>query len=63
MYAHMEAALRGSRLREKGRPSKSILRSFRRLFGRTGLMQKEINMLRGIYTQIENRAVKSKRDD
>ncbi|MEK7773835.1 MAG: RNA methyltransferase [Deltaproteobacteria bacterium] len=65
MYAHMEAALRRLGYGEKGGEAllKSILRSFRRLFGRTGLMQKEINMLRGIYTQIENRAVKSKRDD
>lgn len=57
MYVHMEAALRKLGYGEKGGEYllKTILRSFRRLFGRTGLMQKEINMLRGIFTQIENR--------
>lgn len=57
MYAHMEDALRALSYGEKGGEYllSAILRSFRRLFGRTGLMQKEINMLRGIFTQIENR--------
>ena len=31
------------------------MHSFKRLFGRTGLMQKEVNMIRGICTQIEER--------
>lgn len=60
MYAHMEDTLRKLDYGEKGGEHllESILRSFRRLYGRTGLMQKEINMLRGIFTQIENRTLK-----
>lgn len=57
MYAHMEKALRALSYGEKGGEYllEAILRSFRRLFGRTALMQKEVNMLRGIFTQIEER--------
>ena len=57
MYLHMEQALRGLGYGEKGGEYllATIMRSFRRLFGRTGLMQKEVNMLRGIFTQIEDR--------
>lgn len=57
MYVHLEAALRALSYGDKGGEHllQTILRSFRRLFGRTGLMQKEVNMLRGIFTQIENR--------
>ncbi|MBI5902243.1 MAG: RNA methyltransferase [Deltaproteobacteria bacterium] len=60
MYAHLEETLRKLDYGEKGGEHllESILRSFRRLFGRTGLMQKEINMLRGIFTQIEDRTPK-----
>ncbi len=60
MYAHMEETLRRLDYGEKGGEHllESILRGFRRLFGRTGLMQKEINMLRGIFTQIEDRTLK-----
>jgi tRNA C32,U32 (ribose-2'-O)-methylase TrmJ len=29
------------------------MRNMRRIFGRTGLMKKEVNMLRGIFTRIE----------
>ena len=58
MYAHMEKALRALSYGEKGGEYllQTILRSFRRLFGRTALMQKEVNMLRGIFTQIQERA-------
>jgi len=54
MYLHLEEALRALGYGECGGEHliETILRSFRRLFGRTGLMQKEINMLRGISTQI-----------
>ncbi len=57
MYVHMERALRALGYGEQGGEYllTAIMRSFRRLFGRTGLMQKEINMLRGIFTQIEER--------
>ena len=41
----------------------SILHNFRRLFGRAGLMQKEVNMLRGILTQVEARCRYEKEDD
>jgi len=58
MYVHLESALRALGYGEKGGEYllSTILRSFRRLFGRTALMQKEVNMLRGIFTQIQNRA-------
>lgn len=58
MYGHMESALRALGYGDKGGEYllATILRSFRRLFGRTGLMQKEVNMLRGIFTQIQDRA-------
>ena len=57
MYAHLERALRALEYGEKGGEHllKTILRNFRKLFGRTGLMQKEINMLMGIFTQIIER--------
>ena len=60
MYAHMEKALKALDYGEKGGEGllRTILRSFRRLLGRTGLMQKEVNMLRGIFTQIEERVNK-----
>lgn len=58
MYAHMEKALRsiGYGATNDGYLLKAIIRSFKRLFGRTALMQKEVNMLRGILTSIEEAA-------
>lgn len=58
MYVHLESALRALGYGEKGGEYllNTVLRSFRRLFGRTALMQKEVNMLRGIFTQIQDRA-------
>ena len=60
MYAHMERAFVALDYGEKGGQGllKTILRSFKRLFGRTGLMPREVNMLRGIFTQIEARVKK-----
>lgn len=57
MYAHMESTLRKLGYGDKGGEYllQTILRSFKKLFGRTALMQKEVNMLRGIFTQIEAR--------
>jgi TrmH family RNA methyltransferase len=57
MFVHMESAFRALGYGDKRREYLLgvILRSFRRLFGRTALMQKEVNMLRGIFTQIERR--------
>lgn len=57
MYLHMEETLRTIGYGDMGGEHllETILRSFRRLYGRTGLMQKEINMLRGIFTQIQSR--------
>ncbi|MBI2412780.1 MAG: RNA methyltransferase [Deltaproteobacteria bacterium] len=63
MYVHMEKTLRALEYGDGGAEHilESILRSFRRLFGRTGLMQKEINMLRGILTQVDARVSPLKR--
>ncbi len=57
MYAHMEETLRGLGYGDKGGEYllTAILRGFKKLFGRTALMQKEVNMLRGIFTQIRQR--------
>ena len=57
MYIHLEKTLRKLDYGKKGGAHllRAIMRSFKRLFGRTGLMQKEVNMLRGICTQIEER--------
>ena len=57
MYVHMEETFRSIGYGDRGGEHllETILRSFRRLFGRTGLMQKEINMLRGIFTQVQSR--------
>lgn len=57
MYEHMERVLRTLDYGSEGRVFllEAIIRNFRRLFGRTGLMMKEVNMIRGIFTQIEER--------
>ena len=57
MYKHMERALRTLEYGEKGGAHllRTILRNSRKLFGRTGLMHREINMLIGIFTQIIER--------
>ncbi len=59
MYAHLERTLR---LLGYGDPDRkgeflleSVMRNFRKLFGRTSLMKKEVNMIRGILTRIEKR--------
>lgn len=60
MYIHLEKTLKKLDYGEKGGRHLllAIMRSFKRLFGRTGLMQKEVNMIRGICTQIEERVGK-----
>lgn len=62
MYIHLEKAFRKLDYGEKGGRHllKAMMNSFKRLFGRTGLMQKEVNMIRGICAQIEGK-VKSSR--
>lgn len=57
MYAHLEKTLKRLGYGDKGGEYllEAIMRSFKRLYGRTGLMMKEVNMLRGILTQTENR--------
>ena len=52
MYIHLEKTLKKLGYGEKGGAHllKTIMKSFKRLFGRTGLMQKEVNMVRGICT-------------
>jgi len=63
MYAHLEEMLKGLGYGDKGGEYllEAIMRSFRRLFGRTGLMMKEVNMLRGIFAQTQARTVKERR--
>ncbi len=57
MYEHLEETLRALDYGRQGNEYllSSIMRSLRRLFGRTGLMRKEVNMLRGVLTQIQAR--------
>lgn len=59
MFAHLERTLRGVEYGEKGGEYllQTIMRNFRRLFARTALFGKEVNMLRGILTQIEERTI------
>jgi len=54
MYAHMEETLRALDYGDEGREFllRAIMKNFRTLFGRTALMEKEVNMLRGICSQI-----------
>lgn len=54
MYVHMEEALRALEYGDKGGGGllKLIKRNFRKILGRTALMQREVNMLRGIFSQI-----------
>jgi len=60
MFKHLEAALRALNYGEQGNDYllNTIMRTSKRLFGRTALMKNEVNMLRGIFTQI---IVKTKR--
>jgi TrmH family RNA methyltransferase len=57
LFVHLEAVLERIGYGEEGTEYllESIMHNFRRLLGRTGLMQKEVNMLRGILTNIEKR--------
>ena len=58
MYAHLEELLRALGYAEKGADDfliKSIMHNFRRLFGRTTLMERELNMLRGIFKRMQGR--------
>jgi len=54
MYIHMEETLRALDYGTKGKEFllRAVLHNFRRLFGRTALLEKEVNMLRGIFSQI-----------
>jgi tRNA C32,U32 (ribose-2'-O)-methylase TrmJ len=55
MYVHLERALKalGYCKEDKAHLLKGIMMNLRRLLGRTGLMEKEVKMLRGIFTRIE----------
>jgi len=59
MYAHLERSMRQIGYGDDDRGGehllKTIMRNFRRLFGRTGIIEKELNMLRGIFTKIEQK--------
>jgi len=54
MYAHLEETLRALDYGDKGKEFllRAIMRNFRKLFGRTALLEKEVSMLRGIFSQI-----------
>lgn len=62
LFVHLEAVLGSIGYGEPGSEYllESIMHNFKRLFGRTGLMQKEVNMLRGILTNIEKRVEEPK---
>lgn len=57
LYKHLEEALVALNYGEQGNEYllKTIMHNSKRLFGRTGLMQNEVNMLRGIFAQIVER--------
>lgn len=56
LYAHLEKTLRGLGYGEEDKGGEYLLsvimKNFHRLFGRTGLMEKEVGMLRGILAKI-----------
>ncbi|MFQ5479713.1 MAG: RNA methyltransferase [Thermodesulfobacteriota bacterium] len=54
MYVHLEEMLRALDYGDEGREFllRAIMKNFRVLFGRTSLMEKEVNMLRGLFAQI-----------
>ena len=54
MYAHIERVLEALGYGEEGLVG-TVMRNLRRLFGRTGLMKKEVNMIRGLCTRLERR--------
>lgn len=66
MYDHLEIALRqlGYGTEDHGGEHllETIIRNFRRLLGRTGIIEKESNMLRGIFTKIEQKCDPDKKD-
>jgi len=57
MYAHLETTLRtldyGNHQKHGDYLLVTIMRNFKRLFGRSSLMEKESNMIRGILTSID----------
>ena len=57
LYAHLEKTLRGLGYGEDDKGGEYLLsvimKNFHRLFGRTGLMEKEVGMLRGILAKID----------
>ncbi len=55
MYEHLTSALAKLGYMEEGSEHMvpTILRNFRRLFGRAGLMQKDVGMIRGLCGEIE----------
>jgi tRNA/rRNA methyltransferase len=52
LYRHLEAVLLRVGFLRKGKPGR-ILTSLRRLFGRTSLEERELQILRGILSQVE----------
>lgn len=51
MYAHMQQTLMGIGFLDPANP-RHLMRRLRRLFGRAGLTRNEVNILRGILTQV-----------
>ncbi len=60
MYVHLEETLKELEYGEQGGEHilRAIMRSFHRLLGRTALMDKEVNMIRGILNQVSTRIIK-----
>ncbi|GMR04934.1 MAG: RNA methyltransferase [Thermodesulfobacteriota bacterium] len=65
MYVHMEEMLRALEYGDKGGGYllRLIVRNCRKLFGRTALMQREVNMLRGVFSQITCRVDTARAED
>lgn len=53
LYAHLERVLTGTGFLDADNP-RHLMRRLRRLFGRTGLDEREVNILRGILTSVED---------
>jgi len=57
MYRHIERVLQGLGYKERGKEHlfRAIMRNLKHLFGRAGLIEKEVNMIRGICAQVEEK--------
>lgn len=62
MYRHMESSLTSCGFLNQQNPD-HIMRAFRRIFGRAGLNDREVRILRGLWSQVESLQMRLERDE